>query len=251
MHIHRRRQAGTHGTSSATSDLYHLVTVSVSSPHPPINTRLSPPISMGVALCGMMHPSKPDPFMPPQGSRLLKLPDELLLSIARKLPRNVHLCRLSLVCRRWKVVAQEALVKEVSLPPCGMRELIRTLCDRPDLCEKIVSVDLDDYTITGRSSDSWEVAEWCHFHRCRDIVGSQVFDDLVETKHGDAVHPLWSTNHRFFLDVLIASCPNIKKLSLRLPGSEQDPLPVLVGECSHRSRLGSLQASTPVQEFPL
>jgi hypothetical protein len=215
-------------------------------------TRLSPPIPMGVALCCMMHPSQFEPFTPPpQCSRLLKLPDELLLSIARKLPRNVHLCRLSLVCRRWQVVAQEALVKDVSLPPYGMRELTRTLCDRPDLCEKVGSVDIDDYTTTGCSGDSWEVSEWCHFHRCRDIAGSRVFDDIVGTKLEADIQLLWSTNHQFFLDVLIAACPNIKKISLRLPGSEELPLSVLAGECGYRRRVGSLQALMHVREFPL
>ncbi|OAG02816.1 uncharacterized protein CC84DRAFT_1178403 [Paraphaeosphaeria sporulosa] len=110
-----------------------------------------------------------------------------------------------------------------------MLQLIRTLCNRPDLCEKISSVDLDDYTKTGPPQLLPWIAEWRCLKRCRKIVAAEVFDEIVSDEHADDVQLLWSKNHRFLLDVLIASCPNIKKLSLRLPGSEQDPLFIISG----------------------
>lgn len=193
---------------------------------------------MGVALCVLSlttttQPPCPKPNMSTQCSSFLKLPDELLLSIARSLDTNSHLCQLSLVCHKLRHVAQEALIKEVSLPKCGMRELIRTLCDRPDLCDKINSVDLDDYTCSGRSRDGVTLAEWSHYHQCRAIVGVEVFDRISRYwKHeGDIL--LWPEDHQFFLDVLIAACSNLKELTLRLPASEQDRIPVLLGEYSH------------------
>ncbi|KAL5381100.1 hypothetical protein DPSP01_007356 [Paraphaeosphaeria sporulosa] len=189
---------------------------------------------MGVALCAMsfatrMQASKSKPATLVQVSRLLTLPDELLLSIAQRVHRNVDLCQLSLSCRKLNTVSQETLVKEVLLPSNRMLQLIRTLCNRPDLCEKISSVDLDDYTKTGPPQLLPWIAEWRCLKRCRNIVAAEVFDEIVSDEHADDVQLLWSKNHRFLLDVLIASCPNIKKLSLRLPGSEQDPLFIISG----------------------
>ncbi|KAF9736672.1 hypothetical protein PMIN01_04451 [Paraphaeosphaeria minitans] len=189
---------------------------------------------MGVLLCAMsfatrMQASEPEPDTLMQYSRLLTLPDELLLSIARRVPKNADLCHLSLSCRKLKTVSQETLVKKVLLPSNRMLQLVRTLCNRPDLCEKISSVDLDDYAKTGPPRILPWVAEWRSLKRCRDIVAAEVFDNIIGDECAEDVELLWSKNHRFLLDVLIASCPNIKKLSLRLPGSEEDPLSIISG----------------------
>lgn len=162
------------------------------------------------------------------------LPDELLLSIARNRCDNVDLRRLALSCRKLRTISQEILFKEVVLNPNRMVRLIRTLCDRPDLCEKISSVDLGSYAITEPPEALSDITKWRHFSKCRDIVAAALFDKIVNYEHADDVHQPWSKSHRFFLSVLIASCRNIKKLSLILPASEQDPLSIISGGFDHK-----------------
>lgn len=136
-------------------------------------------------------------------------------------------------------------MKDVLLPPNGIHQLIWTLCERPDLCEKISHVDLDDYTNTGPPKTLPRLAEWRHFRTCRNIVAAEVFDKIVRDEPGDGAQLLWSKNHRLLLDVLIASCPNLRKLSFKLPGNKQDPLSFISGECNRGRKPGSLQALLP------
>ncbi|KAL1606436.1 hypothetical protein SLS60_003840 [Paraconiothyrium brasiliense] len=185
---------------------------------------------MGVALCLMslaVRTKPPDPTSnePANCSLLLKLPDELLLFIAQRLCDNGDLCRLSLVCRKLKDIAQEALLKEVVLPTytlCSIRELVRALCDRPDLCDKIRSVDLGGYSCPGHPTHVFGGPEEDYFYKCRGLVGEEVFDKTIDRYA--SVQPTWPRlrEQPFFLDVLIAACPYIKGLTLRLPGVLRD-----------------------------
>lgn len=190
--------------------------------------------AVGTVLCAMAFTTrKRSPDLDPRTSQqslfLLDLPDELLLKIAGSIPDPEDLCQLSLACKKLKHVAQETLVKEVLLPPKGMPYLIRTLCDRPDLCGKITSVDLDDYQHTGsanllESPDSRSRLEtWSYFSRCRQLIGNDAFDKVGRYDLRDFTSPLlWSKEHRFFLAILVAACSNITELSLRLPPASQD-----------------------------
>ncbi|KAF1970984.1 hypothetical protein BU23DRAFT_197729 [Bimuria novae-zelandiae CBS 107.79] len=169
-----------------------------------------------MALAAKHEPPDLEPHKcPPQDSRLLKLPNEVLLSIAGKLIRNRDLCQLSLVCYRFRDVAQEALVKEALLPPYGMRGFIRTLCDRPDLHEKINSVDLGDYDYTGRSRTGVRLEHWSHYSKCRELVGNEVRNEFDGGSFN--ITFVWGKEHRFYLGVLFTLCPNIKEMGLRLP----------------------------------
>lgn len=198
---------------------------------------------MGVALCLMSlavrtKPSDPTSNEPANCSLLLKLPDELLLFIAQRLCDNGDLCRFSLVCRKLKDIAQEALLKEVVLPTytlCSMRELVRALCDRPDLCDKIRSVDLGGYSCPGHPTHVFGGPEEDYFYKCRGLVGEEVFDKTIDRYA--SVQPTWPRlrEQPFFLDVLIAACPNIKGLTLRLPGVLRDQ--VFLGEYSHGTKI--------------
>ncbi|KAJ4356556.1 uncharacterized protein N0V89_004590 [Didymosphaeria variabile] len=180
-----------------------------------------------MSLSARTEPPDPTSTEPAKCSPLLKLPNELLLSVTQRLCDNSDLCQLSLVCRRLKDVAQETLLKEVVLPAYSTRELVRTLCDRPDLCGKINSVDLDDYACSGRPKHGFRPTEWSYFRKCREIIGKEVFNKVVDRK--DGVQLPCPKEHPFFLDVLIAACPNIKELIIRLPGIEQDPVQIILG----------------------
>ncbi|KAJ4290624.1 hypothetical protein N0V90_010842 [Kalmusia sp. IMI 367209] len=168
----------------------------------------------------------PEPLSAPC-SRLQKLPDELLLSIARRLINNSDLRQLSLVNRKLRHVAQEAFVKELSLPSHGIRDLIRTLFDRPDLCDKIVNVDLGNFLLTGCPGQTLEIEKWSHFGQCRELVDIKyagLFDTIAGTTEVEETS-LWPRTHRFFLNMLILLCPNLKELSISLPGSGREQPP--------------------------
>ncbi|KAF2251603.1 hypothetical protein BU26DRAFT_548447 [Trematosphaeria pertusa] len=160
------------------------------------------------------HHLKPPP-------RIFELPDELLLSIVSNLSKNSDLCRLSLVSRKLRDIAQEALVKEAILPENGIRKFLDVLCSRSDLAFKIKSVDLGDYQSGGSPGKIFDLDRDNLFRKCRRLVdsinGAGHFSKILKAI-GKGDDTFWTTNRQYFLDVLVAVAPNLRELTLELPG---------------------------------
>ncbi|KAF2646445.1 hypothetical protein P280DRAFT_464669 [Massarina eburnea CBS 473.64] len=170
-----------------------------------------------------------------------KLPDELLLCIAAKLARNTDLRRLSLVNKKLKGIAQEALVKEVLMPPNGIIKLLDTLCGRSDLAKKVKSVDLGDYQFpavrspTGGINDErlsiFNLDKSSLFRRLRSSIdetnGEGLFARIIAAI-GKEQGAIWTPSHQYFLDILIALSPSLKELTIRLPERPGDPVQLLL-----------------------
>lgn len=163
-------------------------------------------------------PPTPPPPQPPEPLSFLQLPDELLLKVARCLERNIDLRQLSLTSRKLRDVAQEALVKELVLPNAGIRPLLETLCNRPDLCEKVTHIDIGQFIFTGRTSPIFELEKWRYYSECRKVAGRKhpgQFDNLGQAL--DGYRQLWPDTQLFFLDMLVLMCSNLRRLSMMLP----------------------------------
>lgn len=190
--------------------------------------------------------SDPAPCRVQQCSRLLELPNEILLNIGQNLTATKHLCQLSLVCLRLKHVAQEALMKGVVLPPHHMPDLIRTLCDRPDLCDKISSLDLGKDVPTDTPYPGNRLREWKYFDKCRELVGS-AYHDRAHDEYTKGSEDIGSREFRFFLAVILKACPSIKEMVLKLPGEGPDSRSAAWG----KYHLGSLTGNRTIYTLPL
>lgn len=130
---------------------------------------------------------------------------------------NGGLISLSLVNKRLKNIVQEALVKEVIMPKNSIRKFIQTLSRRPDLAKKVNVVNLGDYQAIGAlgSTNLGHVFPACHA-LVESLNGNGFFSTIIMALVKQR-SPIWTISHRFFLDILVALCPNLNSLMLELP----------------------------------
>lgn len=156
--------------------------------------------------------------------RILDLPNELLAAIALQLERNNDLRNLSLVCKRLRIVAQEALFNPVKLPENGIRNLLETLINRPDLAKRINHVDLGDYGSNGYSGRSHnEIPTFPGrfskktFIKCKKHITKQLGAEawnliFLSMKMTDS----WGFTRSFFLALLAIMAPNLRGVSFQM-----------------------------------
>lgn len=150
----------------------------------------------------------------PSQPHLLRLPDEILLLIANCLSDGSDLCRLSLVCLRFRHVAQENLVKDIASPKPN---LVRTLCRRPCLAEKIIRLNLGNYIDSKSTIEPLELAKVFpgeFLDAVHGLYDSVLLDKIFSSKQDNS---LWPDKHRCFLDILVALCRNLTELKVQLP----------------------------------
>ncbi|KAF1951294.1 alpha/beta-hydrolase [Byssothecium circinans] len=206
--------------STLDSDNSHL-------PAPP--QRLSLSAMDGQPSVQVSDPATSLPASEPSLPLLFQLPDELLLCIAAKVAKNSDLRQLALVNRKLRTIAQEALAKEAILPRNGIVRLLRTLCEREDLAQKIKSADLGEYQVPTTRHGSETMDERLSifsldranlFRRLRSSVdntgGNGLFARIVGAI-GKEPSELWTPSRRYFLDILVALAPNLKELAIELP----------------------------------
>jgi hypothetical protein len=76
---------------------------------------------------------------------ILKLPDELLLEVAKDVD-VIGLRGLSLTCRRMQPIAQEALIRNATLSPMHIWKLVETLRNQPGLVMALTHLRLGPVT---------------------------------------------------------------------------------------------------------
>ena len=116
-----------------------------------------------------------------QKSKLLQLPDELLLNIALNIDhvdRNQDLRHLALTCRRLRGVAQEASIRTPVVTPYGLSAYLHTLHLQPEKVPFVSSIHLHAPPGHMRAEGGrplFENGSWMtspFFKSCHQIMGS-------------------------------------------------------------------------------
>ena len=114
-------------------------------------------------------------------SKLLQLPDELLLNVAfniNRVDRNQDLRHLALTCRRLRGVAQEALIRAAFVTPYGLRTYLQTLCLQPEKASFVSSIHLhasSEHTWPKGDGPLFDNGSWMtspFFKSCHQIMGT-------------------------------------------------------------------------------
>ncbi|PVH96732.1 hypothetical protein DM02DRAFT_658944 [Periconia macrospinosa] len=155
---------------------------------------------------------------------ILKLPDELLLCIARNLDRHRDLVQLSRANKRLWAITQDAFYKNLHTPS-NIRKifmLINELCRRQDLAAKINHINLTP-------SVDWvtiqlQIANVNHLpllqHTIDHFRGAGFFANLRDTWSRPRTLP--STTARNLADIYIALAPNLTGLTTHIVRADDD-----------------------------
>ncbi|EAT77680.1 hypothetical protein SNOG_14828 [Parastagonospora nodorum SN15] len=171
------------------------------------------------------------PIISNDGSSLLKLPDELLLRVARYIVhprRNEDFQNIGLTCRQLRGIGCEALVRGGYIPLTGVRGYLLFLLNNPEYVQK-VGGHLDLYArfsfkfkcVVGRHADDQNTSmfhDWMQDHKKYCASGHEILSQIFQKDDSGcwAIRPgkIGPLAHSASLNVLLRLVPSLSSLSV-------------------------------------
>jgi hypothetical protein len=187
---------------------------------------------------------------------LFRLPEELLHAIAVELCGSKDILQLSLTNKQLNTIAHDAMLNKLVVSSNKIHKLLEFLTKRPECMTKVLDVDLGDYGCACRMRCTCVITVFE-----REMLGSLAryialncaypINTLQEWITNCTTPPLWGRKQAFFLDLLVAACPNIKSIAMELPESADafeiasPPSPLGLSPSTFPARNPEMKSFTP------
>jgi hypothetical protein len=155
----------------------------------------------------------------PKTSRLLSLPDELLLNVASQLCGNNAILGLSRVDKHMHAVVIEAMAKDLHVHECQLNKAIEWLVDHEDFIQSVITVDLT--TSWKKHIKGCSIREFPPCQAAMASLRSATLRYSVMKEDWQLVKQLRYTRRepddQSVISTLFALCPNIKAIKMLMP----------------------------------